>query len=261
LREIMHRLDQALERGESSALATVIDREGSSPGKTGAKMLVLPDGSITGTVGGGKMEADVVRTAIQCIRKRRLRIVTFDMNIMNDPDTDMRCGGNMTVLIEPMIPPDPLIIFGGGHVGYAIYSILKGVHFSVTVVDDRRSFASKKRFPEADRVLCCSFDKSFAKMKVNEDTFIVICTRAHKKDEDCLRFALSTPARYVGMLGSKKKGAAFRKKMRSEGISPRRIRDLYSPIGLDIGAITPEEIAVSVAAELVQFRAARIMGG
>ena len=159
------------------------------------------------------------------------------------------------ILIDPIIPPEPVIIFGGGHVGFAIYSILSLLDFKITVVDDRPSYASKKRFPSAARVICSPYGKAFEKTDVDENTSIIICTRAHKNDEECLRLALSSPASYVGMLGSRTKAAGMKKKMRELGISPRRIRLLHAPIGLSIGAQTPEEIAVSVAAELIQFRA------
>ncbi len=256
--ELYHKLSDILARGESAAIATIIGGEGSTPRKVGAKMLITASGDTFGTIGGGIIEAEVIRIASSVIRMRRLQIVDFDLNKIRDPDTDMRCGGKMSVLIEPVIPPDPVIIFGGGHVGFAIYSVLSMIDFGITVVDDRRIYATKKRFPKAKRIICAPYEKSFEKVKIDKNTYIIICTRAHKADEECLRFALKTPACYVGMLGSKTKVASFKKKMRAAGISQKRIRELYAPIGLDIGAVTPEEIAISVAAELIQFRINRL---
>jgi len=251
---IYQELAEILKRGEAAALATIIGKHGSAPRRIGDKMLVRFDGASLGSIGGGKMEAEVIRTAKNAIQKREVSILSFDFNLEEDPDTDVRCGGKLMIMVEPVYPPNPVIIFGGGHVGFAVYSILKTIDFKITIVDDRKAFANKKRFPEAKTVICSPYEKAFAKLKPTPQTYIIICTRAHSHDEKCLGFALSTPARYVGMLGSKKKNAALKKKVKEKGISARRIRDLRAPIGLEIGAVTPEEIAVSIAAELIRFR-------
>lgn len=255
--EIFKELNLLVERGERAALATIIAGEGSTPRKIGAKMLIRSDGSIMGTIGGGIVEAQVIKAALVSMRTRRLEVASYNLRAINDPDTDMRCGGNMTVMIEPVIPPDPVYIFGGGHVGFAIYNILSTLDFNITIVDDRKLYASSKRFPLAKKVLCAPFDKAFEKLSINEQSYIIICTRAHKNDEVCLRQAFKTPASYIGMLGSRTKVAAFKKILQKDGVPPRRFNQLHSPIGLSIGAVTPEEIAVSVAAELIQFRANR----
>lgn len=257
LSEIFTELNRLIERGARSALATIIAGEGSTPRKIGAKMLIRSDGSIMGTIGGGIVEAQVIKCALFSMKTRRLEVASYNLRAMNDPDTDMRCGGSMTVMIEPVIPPDPVFIFGGGHVGFAIYNILSTLDFNITIVDDRKLYASHKRFPLAKGIICSPFEKAFEKLSINEQAHIIICTRAHKNDEVCLRQAFKTPACYIGMLGSRTKVAAFKKVLREDGIPPRRVNQLHSPIGLSIGAVTPEEIAVSVAAELIQFRASR----
>lgn len=258
--ELYQELAQLLKRGERVAVATVIDKKGSAPRRRGAKMLIRSDGKIYGTIGGGIVEARVISAALLMIKKQSVQTLEFELNSIQDPDTDLRCGGSISVLIEPVIPPNPVVIFGGGHVGFAIYSILTTIDFKVTIVDDRRKFATKKRFPSAERVVCSSYDKAFSNLEIDEHTYLVICTRAHKNDEICLLNALRSPAAYVGMLGSKSKVAAMKKKMRAAGISAKRLKELHAPIGLDIGAVTPEEIAVSVAAEIVRFRS-RILSG
>ena len=255
--EILKELNQLMEKGDSAALATIIAGEGSTPRKIGAKMLIRPDGSTMGTIGGGIVEAQVIKRAVASIKNRCLEVASYNLRAINDPDTDMRCGGSMTVMIEPVIPPDPVFIFGGGHVGFAIYNILSTLDFNITIVDDRKLYAASKRFPLAKKVLCAPFDKAFEKIAINEQSYIIICTRAHKNDEDCLRQAFKTPACYIGMLGIRTKVAAFKKILQEDGVPKRRINQLHSPIGLSIGAVTPEEIAVSVAAEPLHFRANR----
>jgi xanthine dehydrogenase accessory factor len=254
---IFQELANLLNRGEPAAIAVIIRIEGSTPRKTGARMLVRGDGTTLGTIGGGRPEAETIQAALQCLKTRSMQMLSFDLNTLKDPDMDLRCGGSVMILVEPVIPPDQCVIFGGGHVGFAIYSILSMVDFSITVVDDRKMYASKKRFPKAHKVICAPYKKSFERLSPGKNTYIVICTRAHGHDGDCLRWALNGSAEYVGMLGSRKKVEYLRKKMREEGIKPSRLRRLHSPIGLDIGAVTPEEIAVSAAAEIIQVRAAR----
>ena len=257
--DLFQELVKILERGESAALATIIGGKGSTPRKIGAKMLIRRDGTSYGTIGGGIVEARVIQKAIECLKSRRSEILAFDLNAIKDPDSDLRCGGNMMVMLDSIIPQEPVIICGGGHVGFAIYSILSLLDFKITVVDDRRRYASPKRFPKAMRVICSPYTRAFEKMNVDENTYIVICTRGHKNDEECLRLALSSPSCYVGMLGSKTKAAGMKKKMRELGIPSRRIRELHAPIGIPIGAQSPEEIAVSIAAELIQFRVTRTL--
>ena len=258
--ELYQELAELVKRGERVAVATIIDKKGSAPRRRGAKMLIREGGKIHGTIGGGIVEAQVISAALLMMKKQSIQTLEFDLNSIQDPDTDLRCGGSMTVLIEPVIPPNPVVIFGGGHVGFAIYSILTTIDFKVTMVDDRRKFASKKRFPGAERVICSSYEKAFSRLNIDEHTYVVICTRAHKSDEVCLLNALQSPAIYVGMLGSKSKVAAMKKKMRAAKIPGKRLKDLHAPIGLDIGAVTPEEIAVSVAAEMVRFRSRSLYG-
>jgi xanthine dehydrogenase accessory factor len=247
-----------LEKEDSLAMATIIDGRGSTPRKKGTKMLVYTDGTTKGTVGGGILEATMIKAALKSIITRKIEIVHFDMNKIMDPDTDSRCGGSVDVLIEPLVPPEPLIIFGGGHVGYAIYNVLSSIDFKITIVDDRKKFATKKRFPKAQRVIHAPYDEAFEKLTINENTHIIVCTRAHVNDEECLRLALPGPACYIGMLGSRTKVERFKKNLRKEGIPAKRLRELHAPIGLKIGAVTPEEIAISVAAELIQVRAKRL---
>lgn len=257
--DIFQELANLLNRGEAAAIAVIIRMEGSTPRKTGARMLVRGDGTTLGTIGGGRPEAETIQTALQCLKTRSIQILSFDLNTLKDPDMDLRCGGSVMILVEPIFPPDKCIIFGGGHVGFAIYSILSMVDFNVTMVDDRKMYASKKRFPNAKKIICAPYKNACEKLSPDKNTYIVICTRAHGHDEDCLRWALKGSAEYIGMLGSRKKVEYFRKKLRGEGIKPNMLRRLHAPIGLDIGAVTPEEIAVSVAAEMIQIRASRYL--
>ncbi|MBN1902597.1 XdhC family protein [Candidatus Sumerlaeota bacterium] len=250
-------LNDILKRGEAAAIAVIIRIEGSTPRKTGARMLIRSDGTISGTIGGGKMEAETIKAALECLKTRSVRLLTFDLKSLKDPDMDLSCGGDVMIFVEPVAPPDRCVIFGGGHVGYAIYSILSTLDFRITIVDDRKSFATRKRFPKAGKIICKPYKDAFTRLSPGKEDYIVICTRMHSSDGQCLEWALKSPAGYVGMLGSKNKVKYLKKKMRDLGIKPKRLSQLHSPIGIEIGAMTPEEIAVSVAAEMIQVRSSR----
>lgn len=261
LREIYKSLNDLLQKGERVAVATIVSVKGSAPRKNGAKMIVLSDKSTQGTIGGGIVEARVIEEACNCIRTRKIKLLHIDLNALKNPEIDMGCGGKMDVLVEPAYPPDPVVIFGCGHVGSAIYNILKEIDFEVTMVDDREKFTSVSRFPEAKMVICSKFRESFQALEIDENYYLIICTRAHDHDEECLRIALKSPAAYVGMLGSHGKVKRMSRIMEEEGIPVDRIKQIHAPIGLDIGAVTPAEIAISVAAEMIKFRMQRLQSG
>jgi len=227
---------------------------GSIPSFKTAKMLVRDDGSILGTIGGGCVEAEVWQAAREVMEAEKPRTVTFDLN--NDPkyDTGLVCGGTLEIFIEPILPPAELYIFGAGHVATSLYRVARIVGFDVTIVDDRETYANRERFPEAQQVLAEDFDAAMAKLTPSESSYIVIVTRGHRDDMRVLRWAVQTPARYVGMIGSKRKTATIFKELRFEGLAAGLLERVHAPVGLDIGALTPEEIAVSIMAELIAKR-------
>ena len=240
--------------GRHGAVATIVNVRGSIPSFKTAKMLVRDDGSIFGTIGGGCVEAEVWQAAREVMESERPRTVTFDLN--QDPkfDTGLVCGGTLDIFIEPVLPPASLYIFGAGHVAVNLYRVAKNAGFDVTVVDDREAYANRERFPEAQEVIAEDFDQAMARLSPGESSYIVIVTRGHRDDMRVLRWAVQTPARYVGMIGSKRKTIKIYEELRKEGIPADRFERVHAPVGLDIGAITPEEIGVSIAAELIAIR-------
>ncbi len=240
--------------GRRGAVATIVNVRGSIPSFKTAKMLVRDDGSIFGTIGGGCVEADVWQAAREVMESERPKTLTFDLN--NDPkyDTGLVCGGTLEVFVEPVLPPAELYIFGAGHVAAALYRVARIAGFDVTVVDDREAYANRERFPEAQQVIAEDFEKAMAELKPSESSYIVVVTRGHRDDMRVLRWAVQSPARYVGMIGSKRKTVTIFKELQQEGIPAKLFDRVHAPVGLDIGAITPEEIAVSITAELIAKR-------
>jgi len=240
--------------GRRGALATIVNTRGSIPSFKTAKMLVRDDGSIVGTIGGGCVEADVWQAAREVMESEKPRTLTFDLNQNPKFDTGLVCGGSLEIFIEPVLPPADLYIFGAGHVATSLYQVARIAGFDITVVDDREAYANRDRFPEAQQVIAEDFEEAAAQLTPSESSYIVIVTRGHRDDMRMLRWAVQTPARYVGMIGSKRKTIAIFKELQAEGLPAHLFDRVHAPIGLDIGAITPEEIAVSITAELIAKR-------
>ena len=240
--------------GRRGAVATIVNVRGSIPSFKTAKMLVRDDGSIVGTIGGGCVEAEVWQAAREVMESERPRTMTFNLN--NDPkyDTGLVCGGTLEIFIEPILPPAELYIFGAGHVAASLYRVARIVGFDVTIIDDRETYANRERFPEAQQVIAEDFDKAMAQLVPSESSYIVIVTRGHRDDMRVLRWAVQTHARYVGMIGSKRKTIGIFEELQKEGLPAQLFNRVHAPVGLDIGAITPEEIAVSITAELIAKR-------
>ncbi|HEV3205416.1 MAG TPA: XdhC/CoxI family protein [Terriglobales bacterium] len=242
------------QEGRRGAVATIVSVRGSIPSFKTAKMLVRDDGSIVGTIGGGCVEAEVWQAAREVMESEKPRSLTFDLNQDPKYDTGLVCGGTLDIFVEPILPPALLYIFGAGHVSVNLYKVAKNAGFDVTVVDDRKSYANRDRFPEAKEVIAEDFDQAMARLTPNESSYIVIVTRGHRDDMRVLRWAVQTPARYVGMIGSRRKTITIFRELVEEGVSAELFKRLHAPVGLDIGAVTPEEIAVAIAAELIAER-------
>ncbi|SPD74115.1 conserved hypothetical protein [uncultured Desulfobacterium sp.] len=240
--------------GDSAALVTVTSVKGSAPRAEGSKMLVRSDGSILGSIGGGSVEARVCLEALKVIQGGQPVMLHYDLTGKDAAEGGMICGGTMEIFIEPIVTDPVLYIFGAGHVSFAISKIGKIVGFKVVVIDDREEFANPERFPEADETIALDFDKVFSRLKINKLSYIVIVTRGHLLDEKALEWALKTDAGYIGMIGSQKKNQTVMSHLESKGISKERLNSVYAPIGLDIHAETPEEIAVSIIAEIISVR-------
>jgi xanthine dehydrogenase accessory factor len=240
--------------GHRGAVATIVNSRGSIPSFQSAKMLIRDDGSIAGTIGGGCVEAEVWQAARDVISQEKPRSLSFDLNQDPKYDTGLVCGGTLEIFIEPVLPMPLLYIFGAGHVALELFKTARNAGFDCIVADDRDAYANAERFPDALQVIARDFNEALADLAPSESSYIVICTRGHRDDMRILRWAVQTPARYIGMVGSKRKAITVFRELTREGLDPALFDRVHSPVGLDIGAITPEEIAVSIAAELIAMR-------
>ena len=239
--------------GQRGALATIVHTNGSIPSYESSRMLVREDGSSLGTVGGGCVEADVWAAAREVMHKEAPRKIVFHLNNEATYDNGLICGGTVEIFIEPILPQPVVYLFGGGHVSTAVAKAAQAVGFGVGVTDDREAFANSQRFPMAQEIYT-SYDDAFAKLRPNSSSYLVIVTRGHKEDMRVLAWAVRTPARYVGMIGSRRKVLSVYQALEKEGYAMEEFERVYAPMGLDIGALSPEEIAVSILAELVAVR-------
>jgi len=240
--------------GQKSALATIVEVNGSIPSFESAKMLVREDGSIVGTIGGGCVEAEVWNAAREVMETERSRSLRFNLGQDAAFDNGLICGGQLNVFVEPVIPQPHVFIFGAGHVSKSISKIASVAGFASVVIDNREQFANSERFPEADAIHAAEYEEVFPKLLIGSSSYIVIVTRGHRDDMRVLRWAVNTDARYIAMIGSKRKTIAVVKELEKEGLSRAAFEKIHAPMGLDIGAITPEEIAVAVVAEMIAVR-------
>jgi xanthine dehydrogenase accessory factor len=239
--------------GQRGALATIVHTNGSIPSYESSRMLVREDGSLVGTVGGGCVEADVWAAAKEVMKNEAPRKMVFNLNNEATYDNGLICGGTVEIFVEPILPQPIIYIFGGGHVSMAMAKAAHSAGFAIGIVDDREAFANLQRFPMAQDVFT-DYDQAFEKIQPNASTYLVIVTRGHKEDMRVLAWAVRTPARYVGMIGSKRKVLSVYKALEQEGYRPEEFERVYAPMGLDIGALSPEEIAISIVAELIAVR-------
>jgi xanthine dehydrogenase accessory factor len=253
--EVFAALGEALSRGEEAALVTIVSSNGSTPQRVGAKMLVFGDGRIVGTVGGGCYEHDAIGVAKQVLANRQPRTVKYDLNDDFAEETGLVCGGQMEVFIEPIEAAPAVYIFGAGHVGFYLGKQAYEAGFAVHVIDDRAAFANAERFPFAASVVVDDIPQWLAATAIPSTAYAVIVTRGHRNDLDVLREIAPRDLRYIGLIGSRAKVARLYEQVMAEGtIAPERLERIHAPIGLDIGAVTPQEIAVSITAELIAVR-------
>ena len=252
--DIYERIVYLRSRGIRAVLATIIARNGATPRKPAAKMLIDEAGGLIGTIGGGSVESRVIEEAPEIIRSGNPKILGFNLSGKSPEENALVCGGIMEVYLEPIIPETILYIFGAGHVGKALAEIARFAGFNVAVVDDREDYANIRRIPQAHAFYVGEWEKVLSRIKVTDNSYIFISTREHHLDELCLRFALQSSAKYIGMLGSRKKIRLLKEYVEKQGIAPAEFQRVSVPVGFDIGAETPEEIAISIAAELVAAR-------
>ena len=256
--EVFAALAEALQQGEEVALVTIVASTGSTPQRVGAKMLVYADGRTVGTIGGGCYENDAFWKAREAIKSRRPLVLKFELNDDFAQETGLVCGGQMEVFVEPVEPSPELYVFGAGHVGYFVAKMAHEVAFKVHVVDDREKFANVERFGEGIDVVVDHIPTWLHTHQLPPTAYAVIVTRGHTHDLDALRALAATPLRYLGLIGSKAKVRRIFDALVEEGMAPDSLKAVHAPIGLDIGAITPQEIAVSILAELIAVKHGRI---
>ena len=241
-------------QGQKCAVATIVQVNGSIPSYESAKLLVREDGSMLGTVGGGCVEAEVWTAAREVIETGKPRHLNFSLGQDAAYDNGLICGGQLNIFVEPVTPQPRAFIFGGGHVSKSLSKVANLAGFATVIIDDREAFANKERFPEADEVHADEYESVFPRLAITSTSYIIIVTRGHRDDMRVLRWAVETPAKYVAMIGSKRKTISVVKELEKEGLPRSAFEKVSAPMGLEIGAISPEEIAISVAAEMIAMR-------
>ncbi|MBL8141214.1 MAG: XdhC family protein [Acidobacteria bacterium] len=250
---------EAITRGERVALVTIVRVNGSTPQRLGAKMLVAAGGDVVGTIGGGCYENDAIGRARLALREQsRPFLVHYDLNDDFAQDSGLVCGGQMDVFIEPLLPAPDLFIVGAGHVGFHLGRMAAATGFTVHVIDDREAFANRERFPDAADVIVDEVGAWLAEAPLPPGSYVVVVTRGHRHDLEAVRALATRDVRYVGLIGSRAKVARLGEQLALEGGDPTLLARVHAPIGIDIGAVTPEEIAVSILAELIAVRYGRI---
>ncbi|MCA9581940.1 MAG: XdhC family protein [Myxococcales bacterium] len=237
-----------MHRGETVALATVVSTAGSAPQIPGARLLLRADGTCVGTVGGGAVEHRVLEALRSCQKQPHSQMLEIDLA----RDLGMCCGGRMVVFIETLTAHERLVLFGAGHVAQPTASLARTVGFRVTVVDDREELNTAERFPECERLLM-EPEEASPFLAMTERDWIVILTHDHRLDEEAARTYLKRPHRYMGLIGSQRKVIRILKRLALRG-DPLDLERFYAPVGLSLGAVTPQEIAVSIVAELIALR-------
>ena len=254
MREVLEAALRAEESGDPAALVTVVSTRGSTPQKAGARMLVHGDGRIVGTIGGGCLEAEMTRRARLAIADRKAQLASYDLTPDEAGEDGLVCGGRMQVFIEPVEGTPVLCLFGAGHVAQPLSRMASACGFRVELADDRAKFANAERFPEADLIVVDDFPEAAAKMTLGPNTWAVVVTRGHQGDAVALESVLQRDLRFVGLLGSRTKIVHIFAALLERGVSRERLGRVHAPLGLEIGAQTPEEIAVSILAEMIAVR-------
>jgi len=240
--------------GQRCALATIVEVRGSIPSYESAKLLVREDGSMVGTIGGGCVEAEVWTAAREVIDTEKPRRLAFNLGQDAAYDNGLICGGQLEVFVEPVLPIPHAFIFGAGHISKSLSKVANLAGFATVIVDNRESFANRERFPEASAVHAAEYEEVFPQLNINETSYLIIVTRGHRDDMRVLKLAMATPARYIAMIGSKRKVLNVVRELEKEGLDRSAFEKIHAPMGLDIGAISPEEIAIAVAAEMIAVR-------
>jgi xanthine dehydrogenase accessory factor len=258
LNDVFEEVTRLRAQGEKGAIATVISSRIPPAMKEKSKLVLRADGGVVGALGdGGFLEDCVRRKAEEVMREDYLTVLQFEIGDDEAQRWGIEAGETLDVFIEPIVAIPTLYLFGGGHVSLQIAKVAKSVGFKIVVIDDRPSFANQERFPMADETRVEDMETVFERLPVDDQSYIVAVTRGHQHDEPVIEQAIRTNARYIGMIGSKRKISRMWKKLIERGANRERLAQVHAPIGLEIGADTPEEIAVSIVAQLIQARRGR----
>ena len=250
---IYRALAELQDRQEGGVLCTVVRSQGSTPRHAGSKMLVYADGTIIGTVGGGELENRVRTVALAALKDGQTRLLEYSMSDPERGDPGI-CGGQVEVFVEPVLPKPLLVVIGGGHVGRTVVHLAHWLGFRVVVNDDRPEFCRPESAPEADEFIYSSMSDLPANLKITPWTYLVLTTRGSSVDVDGLPALLETLAAYIGVIGSRRRWATTRKALEEKGVPREKLDRVVSPMGLELNAETPEEIAVSILAEIISLR-------
>jgi xanthine dehydrogenase accessory factor len=256
--DVLSAAAEALERGDAVALVTIVRAQGSTPQRVGAKMLVYADGRTVGTIGGGCYENDAFWKAREAIASGKPQVIRYDLTDDFAQETGLICGGQMEVYIDPLTPAPRLYIVGAGHVGVQLARVAGEVGFRLHVIDDREKFANRERFPTADEIAVDVIDRWLHAADIPASAYAVVVTRGHQHDLEAMRALAARDLRYLGLIGSRAKVTRIFQALAEEGLPPECLRRVHAPIGLDIGAVTPAEIAISILAELIAVRHGKI---
>jgi xanthine dehydrogenase accessory factor len=294
---VFHEIVERCQSGERVALCTVVATRGSTPQEKGAKMIVTADGKTIGTLGGGCVEAEVRKRAIELLERNTSQFLEFRLDHDFGWDDGLICGGVMEIYaqildrgnvgpfvealgairgktpmtlripyehngvakkyIEEIGPPPKLVIAGAGHVGQALGELAAKLDFDVMVIDDRADFVTEQRFPGAKKRIVGDIETELRNLSIDAGTYIVIVTRGHRHDGQALHAVINSPAKYIGLIGSKSKIKLIQDDLKARGVSVDKLLKVHAPIGYDIGAVTVPEIAVSIVAELIAVRRGR----
>ena len=252
--KILKAVSSAVEKGIETAVVTVLEVKGSSPGKEGSMMAVFSDGSILGTVGGGALEYEFIQEALKAIKENKSCEKSFELT--EKGSLHMKCGGFVRAYIKVFSKREKLLIMGGGHLGAELYTLGKFLNKYVVIFDDREEFANRKRFPEADEIIFGKMKETVKNYSIDENSYIIIVTRGHENDKECLKAILDKKVspKYIGMVGSRGKVLSTYKELLDEGYSKEELKKIYSPIGLDISSSEPKEIALGIMAEITAVK-------
>jgi xanthine dehydrogenase accessory factor len=257
MEDIFEKTVELKRAGKPFALILVVKTQGSVPRRAGAKMIVQHDAMAFGTLGGGDLEKRVIEEALEVIKKGTPKLSSYIL----DPEKgklDMMCGGEVEVYIEPILPDERLIIFGAGHITRSLAPMMQKVGFKVSVVDDSPERLQKEMFPETEDLILTNMEQFARDLPPDSRTYIVLLSRGFSRDKEILNQLIQKDFKYIGMIGSMKKIWTMKEDLQKQGIPEEAFRKLRAPIGLDIGGETPEEIAISIAAEIIAVKKGKI---